>query len=140
MLKGIVATPHAGEFKHVFGIEIGEKWWEKIDKSIEIAKEYDFVLVLKGHDTIITNGKRVKINRCGTPGMAIGGTGDVLSGILATFLAWKNDKFLSAIAATYVHGDAGKRAVEKKGFHILASDLINEIPEVLKKFDKEVYE
>jgi NAD(P)H-hydrate epimerase len=140
MLKGIVATPHAGEFKHVFGIEIGEKWWEKIDKSIEIAKEYDFILVLKGHDTIITNGKRVKINRCGTPGMAIGGTGDVLSGILATFLAWKNDKFLSAIAATYVHGDAGKKVVEKKGFHILASDLINEIPEVLKKFDKEVYE
>ncbi|MEM2929219.1 MAG: NAD(P)H-hydrate dehydratase [Nitrososphaerota archaeon] len=140
MLKGIVATPHAGEFKHVFGIEVGEKWWEKVDKSIEIAKEYEFVLVLKGHDTIITDGKRLKINRWGTPGMAVGGTGDVLSGILATFLAWKNDKFLSAIAATYIHGDAGKKAVEKKGFHILASDLINEIPEVLKKFDKEIYE
>lgn len=138
MLEGVIATPHAGEFEYVFGIKVGEKWWEKVDISIEISKKYKFTLVLKGHDTIITNGEKLKINRHGTPGMAIGGTGDVLSGILATFLAWKNDKFLSAVAATYVHGDAGKRAVEKKGFHILASDLINEIPEVLKKFDKEI--
>lgn len=138
LLEGTVATPHVGEFKYVFDVSVGEKWWERIDLATEAARKYNFTLLLKGHDTLITDGFRVKVNRWSTPGMAVGGSGDVLSGILGTFLAWGNDCFLSAAAAAYAHGDAGIRAVEKKGFHILASDLLNELPEVLKPFDKEV--
>ncbi|MGQ9781111.1 MAG: NAD(P)H-hydrate dehydratase [Nitrososphaeria archaeon] len=137
-LEDVIATPHIGEFKKVFGIGVGEKWWDKIDEAVEAAKKYHFTLLLKGHDTVITDGSKVKVNRWGTPGLAVGGTGDVLSGILATFLAWGRDKFLSSAAAAYVHGDAGRKAVQKKGFHILASDVIREIPNALKTFDREL--
>lgn len=137
ILENTVATPHAGEFKYVFETQVEEEWWRRLDEAVEAAKEYRFTLILKGHDTIITDGKRVRVNRWNTPGMAVGGTGDVLSGILATLLAWKQDRFLSAVASTYIHGDAGKRAVAKKGFHILASDLVEEIPNVMKPFDVE---
>jgi len=138
LLEGTVATPHAGEFKHVFGTFVGEMWWERIDQAIEVAKKYNFTLLLKGHDTLVTDGYRVKVNRWSTSGLAVGGSGDVLSGILGTFIAWGNDYFSSAAAAAYAHGDAGIKAVSKKGFHILASDLLNELPEVLKPFDREV--
>ncbi len=138
LLEGVVATPHAGEFRHVFDFSVGERWWERIDTAVDVARKYNFTLLLKGHDTLITDGFRVKVNRWSTSGMAVGGSGDVLSGILGTFLAWGNDYFYSAAAAAYAHGDAGIRAVEKKGFHILASDLLDEIPAVLKPFDKEV--
>jgi len=139
-LEGTVATPHAGEFRGVFGIKVGERWWEKVDAAVEVAERYRFVLLLKGHDTVVTDGRRVKVNRRGTPGMAVGGTGDILSGVLATFLGAGRDKFLSAAAAAYVHGDAGVKAVRKMGFHIVASDLLEEIPEVLKPFDRELEE
>ncbi len=137
-LEGLVATPHAGEFRRVFGVEVGERWWDKIEKAVEVSEKYRFTLVLKGHDTVVTDGSKVKVNRWGTPGLAVGGTGDVLSGILATFLAWGKDRFLSSAAAAYVHGDAGKRAVMKKGFHILASDVVEEIPDALRIFDREL--
>lgn len=138
LLEGVVATPHSGEFRYVFGFSVGERWWERIDVAVDVSRKYNFTLLLKGHDTIITDGFRVKVNRWSTPGMAVGGSGDVLSGILGTFLAWGNDYFSSAVAAAYAHGDAGIRAVEKRGFHVLASDILNEIPAVLKPFDKEV--
>ncbi|MGB9727189.1 MAG: NAD(P)H-hydrate dehydratase [Nitrososphaeria archaeon] len=138
LLNGTVATPHAGEFKHVFNILVGERWWERIDSAIEVAKKYNFTLLLKGHDTLITDGYRVKVNRWSTSGLAVGGSGDVLSGILGTFISWGNDYFSSAAAAAYVHGEAGIKAVSKKGFHILASDLLDMLPDVLKPFDREV--
>jgi len=140
LLEGVVATPHAGEFKHVFGLSVGERWWERVDAAVEVARRYNFTLLLKGHDTLITDGSRVKVNRWSTPGLAVGGSGDVLSGILGTFLAWGNSPFHSAAAAAYVHGDAGLRAVAKRGFHVMASDLLDELPEALKQFDREVEE
>ncbi|MEM3712918.1 MAG: NAD(P)H-hydrate dehydratase [Thermoproteota archaeon] len=137
LLKGVVATPHRGEFKHVFEEELKEKWFENIPTLVELCKKYDFTILLKGFETVITNGSRLKVNKHATPGLAVGGTGDVLSGIIAAFLAWGNDGFSSAAAAAYVHGDAGLKAVGEKGFHITASDLINKIPEVMKMFDRE---
>ncbi|MBO3769993.1 MAG: NAD(P)H-hydrate dehydratase [Thermoproteota archaeon] len=137
LLKGVVATPHRGEFKHVFDKELKEKWFENIPILIELSKKYDFTILLKGFETIVTDGTRLKVNKHATPGLAVGGTGDVLSGIIAAFLAWGNDGFSSAAAAAYVHGDAGLKAVGEKGFHITASDLIDKIPEAMKIFDKE---
>lgn len=137
LLKGVVATPHRGEFEHVFGNKLEEKWLETLPILVELSKKYGFTILLKGFETVITNGFRLKVNKHATPGLAVGGTGDVLSGIIATFLAWGNDSLSSAAAAAYVHGDAGLKAVGEKGFHITASDLINKIPEVMKIFDKE---
>ncbi|MBO3799767.1 MAG: NAD(P)H-hydrate dehydratase [Candidatus Brockarchaeota archaeon] len=137
LLKGVVATPHHGEFKYVFGKELREKWFENLQTLIELSRKYEFTILLKGFETIITNGSRLKVNKHATPGLAVGGTGDVLSGIIATFLAWGNSGFTSAAAAAYVHGEAGLKAVEEKGFHITASDLVEKIPGVMKMFDKE---
>jgi len=137
LLKGVVATPHHGEFQYVFGKEPREKWFENIQMITELSKKYEFTILLKGFETLITDGWRLKVNKHATPGLAVGGTGDVLSGIIATFLAWGNDGLSSAAAAAYVHGDAGLKAVGEKGFHITASDLIEKIPEVMKSFDKE---
>ncbi|MEM1547400.1 MAG: NAD(P)H-hydrate dehydratase [Thermoproteota archaeon] len=137
LLKGVVATPHRGEFEYVFGNKLEEKWLETLPILVELSKKYGFTILLKGFETVITNGFRLKVNKHATPGLAVGGTGDVLSGIIATFLAWGNDSLSSAAAAAYVHGDAGLKAVGEKGFHITASDLINKIPEVMKIFDKE---
>ncbi|MEM2352347.1 MAG: NAD(P)H-hydrate dehydratase [Thermoproteota archaeon] len=137
LLKGVVATPHRGEFKYVFNKELKEKWFENVPVLVELSKKYDFTILLKGFETVITNGSRLKVNKHATPGLAVGGTGDVLSGIIAAFLAWGNDGFNSAVAASYVHGDAGLKSVEEKGFHIAASDLVDKIPEVMKIFDRE---
>lgn len=137
LLKGVVATPHRGEFKQVFETELEARWFNNVDRLVELSRRHGFTLLLKGFETVITDGFRIKVNKHATPGLAVGGTGDVLSGIIAAFLAWGNSGFSSAAAAAYVHGDAGIMAVREKGFHITASDLIEKIPESLRKFDKE---
>jgi len=137
LLKGVVATPHRGEFKQVFEAELEERWFKNAVRLVELSRRHGFTLLLKGFETVITDGFKIKVNKHATPGLAVGGTGDVLSGIIATFLAWKNSGFSSAAAAAYVHGEAGLKAVEEKGFHITASDLVEKIPVVMKGFDRE---
>lgn len=137
LLHGVVATPHCGEFKHVFNEDLEDKWFKNVNTVVELSKKYGFTLLLKGFETIVTDGFSLKVNKHATPGLAVGGTGDVLSGIVAAFLAWGNSGFNSAAAAAYVHGDAGIIAVEEKGFHMTASDLVEKIPMVMKKFDRE---
>ncbi len=137
LLKGVVATPHRGEFKQVFDIELEARWFKNVNRLVELSKKYGFTLLLKGFETVVTDGSNLKVNKHATPGLAVGGTGDVLSGIIATFLAWGSNGFRSAAAAAYVHGEAGLKTVEEKGFHITASDLVEKIPEVMKRFNKE---
>lgn len=137
LLRGAVATPHRGEYKHVFGEELEDRWFRNAGKLLEISNKYGFTILLKGAETVIADGSRLKVNKHATPGLAVGGTGDVLSGIIAAFLAWENSGFSSAVAAAYVHGDIGITAVKEKGFHITASDLVEKIPEVMRKFDME---
>jgi hydroxyethylthiazole kinase-like uncharacterized protein yjeF len=103
---------------------------------VDFAKRYSCVLLLKGHDTVVTDGHRVRINKTGNPGMATGGTGDVLSGIVGAFLAQGADSFFAAAAGAFVHGRAGDAVRRQKGFHMVASDLVEAIPAVLKKFDR----
>ncbi|MGQ9479547.1 MAG: NAD(P)H-hydrate dehydratase [Thermoproteota archaeon] len=137
LLRGTIATPHPGEFKHVFGEEAEERWFSNVEMLTRISRKYGFTILLKGAETIITDGAKLKVNKHATPGLAVGGTGDVLSGIIAAFLAWGNDKLSSAAAAAYLHGEAGIMAVGEKGFHITASDLVEKIPEAMRRFDRE---
>ncbi len=137
LLKGVVATPHRWEFKQVFEAELEARWFKNASMLVELSRKHGFTLLLKGFETVITDGLNLKVNKHATPGLAVGGTGDVLSGIIAAFLAWGNNGFNSAAAAAYVHGEAGLKAVEEKGFHITASDLVEKLPGVLKKFDRE---
>ena len=136
LLRGTVITPHAGEFKAISGIEPPPTWRNRLPICKKFAAEHSCVLLLKGHDTVVTDGQRVKVNRTGNPGMATGGMGDVLSGIIGAFLAQGADPFLAAAAGAYVHGLAGDAVYKRKGFHMVASDLIEALPDVLKRYDR----
>jgi len=134
--SNIVVTPHSGEFKALSGIDAPERWRERVPICVDFAKKNSCVLLLKGHETVITDGERVKVNRTGNPGMAKGGMGDVLSGIIGTFLAQRADPFCAAVAGAFLHGRTGDRLLKKEGFHMVASDFINELPVVLRQFDQ----
>ncbi len=132
-----VLTPHQGEFMQLTGEKI--PYPSKLEDRMKVveswAKELGVTILLKAHEDIISDGKRTKINTTGNPGMSVGGTGDVLSGICAAFLSQGYEPFRAAVAAAFINGKAGDLAVEKKGFHITATDLINLIPEVIKAYE-----
>ncbi|MGH7197368.1 MAG: NAD(P)H-hydrate dehydratase [Candidatus Omnitrophota bacterium] len=132
----LVLTPHQREFERLFG----KPWPENEDARIRLAKKlsrfYDVVLLLKGHRTLVVHGDRVYVNKTGNPGMAKGGTGDVLTGIIASFIAQGLDPFSAAVWAVTVHGRAGDAAAKVKGqLGLVASDLIDHLPGVLKSLE-----
>jgi len=131
-----VITPHAGEFKAISGIAPPNGWKARAPLCKKFAAEHSCTVLLKGHDTVISDGRRVKINPTGNPGMAVGGMGDVLSGTIGAFLAQGTPTFEAAVAGAYVHGLAGDIVLKRKGFHMLASDLVEALPEALKKHDR----
>jgi len=127
-----VLTPHAGEFKILFGVELENDLTIRGEKVLQKAKEYGVTILLKGHVDIISDGKRIKYNMTGNPGMTVGGTGDILSGIVATFMAQSADPFLAACAGAFISGAAGDLAFQDKGYELIASDVIEKIPDVIK--------
>ena len=133
-----VLTPHVGEFKAISGIAVPAAWRQRLLICRKFAREHSCILLLKGHNTIVSDGSRLKVNRTGNPGMAVGGTGDVLSGIIGSFLAQGADRFLAAAAGAYVHGLSGDLVYKQKGFHMVASDLIAALPGVLRPYDRTV--
>jgi NAD(P)H-hydrate epimerase len=95
---------------------------------VEFAKRNNVVLVLKGHGTIVTDGQQLSVNQTGNSGMATGGCGDVLTGLIASLLAQKLPAFEAARLGVHVHGMAGDLAAEelsKPG--LIASDLLRRI-------------
>jgi NAD(P)H-hydrate epimerase len=136
LLKGVLITPHGGEFKAVSGLEAPEMWRDRLPICKKFALEHGCVLLLKGNDTIVTDGSRAKVNHSGNPGMATAGAGDVLSGIIGAFLAQGTEPFAAAVAGAYIHGVAGDIVCRQKGFHMVASDLIEALPTVLRKYDR----
>jgi len=132
-----ILTPHAGEFKAVSGKDVPNGWRQRVMICKGFALEHSCIVLLKGHRTVVSDGHRVKVNSTGNPGMAVGGMGDVLSGIIGAFLAQGSDRFYSAVAGAYVHGLAGDLVRKRTGFHMLASDLIEALPTVLRKYDRE---
>ncbi len=130
-----VFTPHPGEFSRLYATEIGESVRERITAVKEKAVKDRITILLKGTTDIISDGESVAINETGTPAMTVGGTGDVLAGVVAANLAKGMNLFHSALAAAYVNGRAGELAQKKFGLRILATDVVEELPEVLKRFD-----
>jgi NAD(P)H-hydrate epimerase len=104
---------------------------ERADEVQKTADELGVVILLKGHTDVISDGKRVKLNFSGNPGMTVGGTGDVLSGIVAAFLAQDIDPFEAAVAGAFINGAAGDFVACDKGYHMVATDLLEWIPRVI---------
>lgn len=131
--KEVIITPHLGEFSRLTGISI-EKWKENpIKITQEIAKTLSVVLVCKDARTIISNGnERIYLNLSGNDGMASAGSGDVLTGIILSFLAQGKAAQEAACLGVYLHGMAGDMAAEKKGrAAMLARDLIEAAGQIL---------
>jgi len=134
--KNIVLTPHAGEFERIFGVLPSNKIKERIGIVEKYAKEHSVTILLKGPTDVISDGKNTYINTKNLASMTVGGTGDVLSGLVAAMLAKNRNGIESAAAASFVNGLAGIQAQKKNGLHIVATDLIDFIPSVMKPFDK----
>jgi hydroxyethylthiazole kinase-like uncharacterized protein yjeF len=126
-----VLTPHVGEYAILTGKKAPENLKEKASEVQKTAGELGATILLKGPVDIISDEKRFKLNFTGNPGMTVGGTGDVLSGIVAAFLAHQIDPFEAAVAGAFVNGAAGDFVFQEKGYHMISTDLIQKISQVL---------
>ncbi len=132
----LILTPHPGEMGRLLGISAVEVQRDRIGIAREFAREYGCWLVLKGARSLVAAPDgRLFINTTGNPGMATAGTGDVLCGMIGAFVSQGLSPLDSCIAAVYLHGEAGDSAAGEKGEEgLIATDVIEKIPQVLKKF------
>jgi ADP-dependent NAD(P)H-hydrate dehydratase / NAD(P)H-hydrate epimerase len=130
-----VLTPHPGEFARLVGRTNEEVVRNRLELAPEFAAKHDVVVVLKGYRTLIAAPDgRVFVNPTGNPGMATGGTGDVLGGMIASQIAQKNDLLGAVLSAVYAHGLAGDVAADRLGEKsLVAGDLIRFLPPALKE-------
>ena len=138
--RTLVLTPHPGEMARLAGLGTAAIQRDRINVARSFAREYGLILVLKGDRTIVANADgEVWVNTTGNPGMATGGTGDILTGIVAGMLA-QNPKreFEAVLAAVYLHGLAGDIARESLGEHsLVATDLVKTLPEAFSRVRSE---
>jgi hydroxyethylthiazole kinase-like uncharacterized protein yjeF len=138
--KLVIVTPHAGEFSKMGGkegrVEVPPE--ANTEQRIQFVKGFSklnkVVTLMKGPTDIISDGVRVKLTSKGNAGMTVGGTGDVLAGITGAFFAVASDPFKAATAAAFVNGTAGDLAFADKGYGLLATDVVENIPQVMKDF------
>lgn len=130
--KNIIITPHAGEMKRLSGIEVPKEEKEKLDFINNFANNNKATVLLKGAVDIISSGEEVRANRTGNPGMTVGGTGDVLAGLAGALFA-KHEAFEAACAGAFINGAAGDLAFLEFGYGLLATDVIDYIPKVMKE-------
>ena len=125
----VIITPHPGEMSRLCGISVKEVETDRIGCAVSFAKKYGCTVVLKGANTVIASADgEVFFNTTGNAGMATGGSGDVLSGILVSLLAQGMEPLAAAKAAVYLHGLAGDKAAEKRSQHaMLPSDIIEQL-------------
>jgi NAD(P)H-hydrate epimerase len=130
----LVLTPHEGEMARLLGVDVGEVSKNRKDVALKFANEYNTVLILKGRDTVVAApGGDTYVNETGNPGMATGGSGDVLTGMIASFIGRGCEPFDAAALGVYFHGLAGDIALKEKGsLSLLATDILNKLPEALK--------
>ena len=134
--KNVLVTPHASEFERLFGEKIPDNKKTRISIVEKHAKKNSVKILLKGMDDIITDGTKTLINSKKTPAMPVGGTGDVLSGIVASMLSQNRDVIEAAASAAFINGQAGKTVQKNLGMHMVATDLIDVLPLISKTFDK----
>lgn len=133
----VILTPHPGEMARLTGLSVAEIQSNRVEIARQFATEWGVTLVLKGYNTIVAApNQQVYLNITGNPGMATAGSGDVLCGLIAGFLAQGLRPHLAALAGVYVHGKAGDMARQVKGERgLVAMDLVETIPDILKAFE-----
>ncbi|GIW82695.1 MAG: hypothetical protein KatS3mg105_4502 [Gemmatales bacterium] len=131
----VVITPHPGEFARLLQTTASDVQHHRIEFAVSFAREHNVVVVLKGQGTIVTDGRRLYHNTTGNPGMATGGTGDVLTGVIAGLVGQGMEPFTAAALGTRVHGLAGDMARNQVGeISLIASDLLNYLPRAFREY------
>lgn len=134
----VILTPHPGEMSRLCGKTVKEIQADRVKALQDFARRHKAVLALKGSSTLVGSNEYddVYVNSTGNPGMATGGSGDVLAGIIASFAAQGIEPFKCAVAAVYIHGTAGDTVTEKYSMMGNTPSLIlKELPSVLKKYE-----
>jgi hydroxyethylthiazole kinase-like uncharacterized protein yjeF len=131
-----VLTPHPGEFGRLVGLDPAAVQADRQGLAVRFAADHGAVVVLKGRHTVVTDGRRVYVNRTGNPGMATGGTGDVLTGLTTALLGQlggRLEPFAAAQLAVYLHGLAGDLARDALGeTSLIATDLLDYLPQAFR--------
>lgn len=123
-----ILTPHMGEFVRLGGQNMDDR----VQAAKILSRELDSIVLLKGHRTVITDGDAVFINETGNPGMATGGSGDVLSGVIVSLLGQGLDPLDAAACGAYLHGAAGDLAAQRIGqYGMLPTDMLQFLPRLL---------
>ena len=123
-----VLTPHAGEFAR-----LGGKAKERVAAAEDMARDTGCTVLLKGHNTVITDGKTTYINSTGNPGMAVGGSGDVLAGIIVSLIGQGIGPLEAAACGAWLHGATGDICEAEIGqYGMLPTDMLNVLPRLLK--------
>jgi NAD(P)H-hydrate epimerase len=124
-----ILTPHPGEFRRLGGVDCTDR----ITAAVSMAKDLNCILVLKGHDTVITDGSTTYVNPTGNPGMAVGGSGDVLAGIIVSLVGQGIEPLEAAACGAWLHGGAGDLCAKEIGqYGMLPTDLLQVLPRLLK--------
>lgn len=134
-IENLVITPHPGELARIIDRSIADIQKNRQVIAEQVAQELDATVVLKGHGTVVTRGTEFWTNNTGNPGMATGGSGDVLTGMIASFLGREFDPVESARLAVYLHGLSGDLAIEDIGEEsLIARDLISYISDAIIQY------
>jgi len=124
-----ILTPHDGEFLR-FGGTIGES---RMASAVYFSKEWNSILLLKGHQTCITDGETGYVNQTGNPGMSVGGSGDILAGMIVSLLGQGLPPLEAAACAAWLHGAAGDLCAQEIGqYGMLPTDMLTRIPRLMK--------
>jgi NAD(P)H-hydrate epimerase len=125
----LILTPHAGELARLLETDSDRVGARRLESAREVASRAEAIVVLKGDDTIVTDGERVAVNRVASSALATAGTGDVLTGMIAALVARGLDHFMATCAAVVAHARAGRAAAEVIGAEsVIATDVIDSIP------------
>jgi len=132
----LVITPHPGEMARLTGLTIADVQKDRLEVARKFSREHELIVVLKGHRTLVVQPDgEAWVNTTGNPGMATGGTGDILTGTVAGMIAQHpKDAFQAVLAAVHLHGLAGDVAREKLGEHsLVATDLLRGLPQAFRR-------
>ena len=131
-----ILSPHPGEFARLSGLDAAEFEQNREQAAVRFAEDNRVVLVLKGHQSVVTDGQKLAVNTTGNSGMATGGTGDVLTGLMTALLCAGMSAFEAAQLSVHLHGLAGDLAAEKlTGRAMIASDLPRVLPKAWARLE-----
>lgn len=131
----LIITPHPGEMARLVTKSVEDVQRKRVNTASNFARAFGCITVLKGHRTVVTDGKNVYVNETGNSGMATAGSGDVLSGVIGSLLAQGMEPLDAAVTGVYLHGLAGDIAANKlTEYSLTAEKLLDALPEAITEF------